>query len=438
MIDRRSFLKIAGTGACALGLQTELFAGGSGDKNDTLPNIVLCMTDDQGWGDTGYNGHPLLKTPHLDDMSQSGIRFDNFYAAAPVCSPTRGSVLTGRHPDRYGIFSHGQKLKRDEVTIAQVLKKAGYVCGHFGKWHLNGIAGKGLPIEMEDEHGPRHFGFDHWFSVSNYFDLHTTFSRNGELVKTEGDGSDAIVEEATRFMAATKKKKKPFLAVIWYGSPHVPLKAMPEDKAPYGKSGDYLGELAAVDRSIGTLRKRLRTMKVADNTVLWFCSDNGPKQGGNDSTKGLRGKKLQLFEGGIRVPGLLEWPAKIKKPFNTSIPCSTSDMFPTLLHIAKTRSTHPKRPLDGINIMPLLEKKWKRRPEPICFKHRGHAAVIDNNYKYHLKKGKEDLYDLSNDLGESKDISSSQGRLIASMRKTLADWQASVDKSFAGADYSSK
>ena len=435
MLDRRGFLKIAGAGACAMGLQAELFAGGKDKKKSALPNIVLCMTDDQGWGDTGYNGHPLLKTPNLDHMSQSGIRFDNFYAAAPVCSPTRGSVLTGRHPSRYGLVSHGQKLNKKEITIAQILKDAGYVCGHFGKWHLNGIAGVGKPIDANDAYGPQHFGFDHWFSVSNYFDLNTTFSRNGQHVKTEGDGSDAIVAEALQFMNMAKKNDMPFLAVIWYGSPHVPLRALPADKAPYGKKGDYLGELAAVDRSIGTLRKHLRKLKVADDTMLWFCSDNGPKEGNKDSTGGLRGKKLELYEGGIRVPALLEWPSRIKRPFRTSFPCSTSDIFPTVLEATETRSPKPKRPIDGMDLGPFFDGKMKQRKKPIAFEFRGHSALIDNNYKLHANKGKIELYDLAQDLSEASDLSTSQKKRMQVMRGALDQWRASVASSSKGADY---
>ena len=132
------------------------------------PNIILIMTDDQGWGQTGYYNHPILKTPNLDEMARNGIRFDRFYAGAPVCSPTRASVLTGRVNDRTGVFDHGFALRSQEKTIAQALKKVGYSTGHFGKWHLNGLRGPGVPILKNDNYGPEKFGFDYWLSTTNF------------------------------------------------------------------------------------------------------------------------------------------------------------------------------------------------------------------------------------------------------------------------------
>ena len=154
------------------------------------PHIVLVMTDDQGWGQTGYNNHPVLKTPNLDAMAANGLRFDRFYAAAPVCSPTRASVLTGRSNMRTGVESHGFALRKQERTLAQALKKAGYATGHFGKWHLNGLRGPGVPIRGDDTHGPGQFGFDTWLSVTNFFDRDPVMSRKGTFVEFSGDSSE--------------------------------------------------------------------------------------------------------------------------------------------------------------------------------------------------------------------------------------------------------
>ena len=165
------------------------------------PNIVLVMADDQGWGQTGYYHHPILKTPHLDAMAAAGLRLDRFYAGAPVCSPTRGSVLTGRANDRIGVQSHGYALRRQEITLASILKNAGYVTGHFGKWHLNALRGPGVPILNTDDHHPGHFGFDHWLSVTNYFDRDPILSRRGKFEEHEGDSSEIVVDEAIDFMA---------------------------------------------------------------------------------------------------------------------------------------------------------------------------------------------------------------------------------------------
>ncbi len=185
------------------------------DEPPTRPNIILCMADDQGWGDVSYNGLKHVRTPDLDRMAAEGLRFDRFYAQQS-CSPTRASVMTGRHPNRMGVFWPGMPLRRQEATIAQAVKRAGYATAHFGKWHLNGVAGPGKPISASDPLGPGPFGFDEWFSVSNFFNVNWTFSYKGVNVKTTGDGSDVIVAEALKFIQDVAGQKKPFLAVIWY------------------------------------------------------------------------------------------------------------------------------------------------------------------------------------------------------------------------------
>src|SRR5687767_3925179 len=191
------------------------------------PNIVLVMADDQGWGDMAYNGHRVLKTPHFDRMAAAGLRFSRFYAAAPVCSPTRASVLTGRHPNRMGTFLYGYPIRAQERTIAQTLKTAGYSTGHFGKWHLNGVSGAGKPIPADDPLHPGRVGFDEWLSVSNFYDLDPRMSRNGVEVHLKGDGSDLAVEEALGFIGRSAAAKKPCLAVVWFGNPHAPHRALP-------------------------------------------------------------------------------------------------------------------------------------------------------------------------------------------------------------------
>ena len=153
------------------------------------------MTDDQGWGQTGYYNHPVLKTPNLDEMAKNGLRLDRFYAGAPQCSPTRASVLTGRSNDRTGVFYHGYPLNKSEKTIAQALKTVGYKTGHFGKWHLNGLRGPGVPIFKDDKYSPGIFGFDKWLSVTNFFDFDPVMSYNGEFQEFKGSSSEIIVDE---------------------------------------------------------------------------------------------------------------------------------------------------------------------------------------------------------------------------------------------------
>ncbi|MEO2042563.1 MAG: sulfatase-like hydrolase/transferase, partial [Pirellulales bacterium] len=173
------------------------------ENSESSPHIVLVMADDQGWGQTGYYGHPFLKTPHLDDMAAHGLRLDRFYAGGPVCSPTRATVLTGRTHERTGVMSHGYPLRLQEKTIAQALAAVGYVTSHFGKWHLNGIRGAGIPILPSDDRCPDAFGFGHWLSVTNFFDMHPLMGRRGkpagEFEKKRGDSSEVVVKEALHF-----------------------------------------------------------------------------------------------------------------------------------------------------------------------------------------------------------------------------------------------
>jgi len=166
----------------------------------TPPHMILVMADDMGWGQTGYRNHPVLQTPNLDAMAANGLRFERFYAGGPVCSPTRASVLTGRSHDRTGVLSHGYALRLQEKTIAQSLKDAGYVTGHFGKWHLNGHRGPGVPIFADDPYNPGRFGFDEWVSVSNFYDRNPLMSRGGKLEEFHGDSSEIAVAEAVAFL----------------------------------------------------------------------------------------------------------------------------------------------------------------------------------------------------------------------------------------------
>ena len=191
--------------------------------DNTPPNVILIMTDDQGWGQTGFYNHPVLKTPNLDAMAENGIRFDRFYAAAPVCSPTRASILTGRSNDRTGVLDHGYALRNQEKTLAMALQKAGYATGHFGKWHLNGLRGPGVPILKDDRHSPGKFGFDHWLSVTNFFDINPLMSENGFFIDLKGDSSKIIVEKALEFIKEKSNQNIPFFTVIWDGSPHDPF-----------------------------------------------------------------------------------------------------------------------------------------------------------------------------------------------------------------------
>jgi len=407
------------------------------------PNIILMMADDQGWGQTSYNNHPILKTPNLDKMAENGLRFNRFYAGAPLCSPTRASVLTGRSNDRTGVNTVGYPLCKQEKTIAQALKKAGYKTAHFGKWHLNGIIGPGAPIFKSDERNPGQFGFDTWLSVSNFFDINPIMSRNGEFVEMKGESSHIIVNEALHFIEKEKDNEKPLFIVIWYGSPHGPWVAGNEDKKSFvgldENAQNHYGELVSMDKSIGDLRKGLRDMKIEENTLIWFNSDNGGLSNfGPETVGGLRGFKGQIYEGGLRVPCIIEWPAVINKSRITDYPASTLDIFPTIANITGLPGSSMTSPTDGISIKNLFTKDLKTRTIPIPFRHKGIGAFVDNNYKLismDINKDTFMLYDLAKDPMETKNIIDEEKRIADKMIRELKTWNKSVEASIEGKDY---
>ncbi|MCK4344756.1 MAG: sulfatase-like hydrolase/transferase [Bacteroidales bacterium] len=452
-------------------------------KSLKQPNIVLCMADDQGWGDMAYYGHPILNTPNFDDMAASGLRFDRFYAAAPVCSPTRGSVMTGRHPNRFGCFSWGNTLRPQEITIAEALKTAGYTTGHFGKWHLGSVQ-KGSPVN------PGTSGFDEWFSAPNFFDNDPILSREGIAVQTHGESSMVTAEAAIKFIRKHANREHPFLAVVWFGSPHSPHKAIARDSALYsGQPNDlqnFYGEITGMDRAFGKIRQELKSLGIHENTILWYCSDNGglPEIGAT----GGRGHKNNIYEGGLRVPAMLEWPAHIKKPRISEIPCNTYDIYPTLLEIVNVQFEN-QPPLDGISLVPLIMNKMKNRLKPMGFwkypaggiktpsgkwmsellleqqsglppcdsfrlrldagnldhqypdeSFQGHGAWLDWPWKLHRIQEdsfdvKLELYNLAEDPWEKKDLAAQDTVRTNSMRCQIGAWQTSVIQSLNGKDY---
>ena len=429
---------------------------------ESRPNIVLCMTDDQGWGDVGYNGHPVLKTPNLDSMAREGVRFDRFYAAQHNCSPTRASVLTGRHPDRCRTYAWGHDLPLGEVTIAEVAQAHGYATGHFGKWHLGGIPnsgggdGRGVPASYETAlRHPGQQGFQEWFSSGNFFDFDPprgTLFRNGNPVPTmRGDSSEIVMMEAIKYIRAKAKGDRPFLVVIWFPSPHAPYRALAQDRGPYeGKANaEFFGEMAAVDRAMGKLRAELKSLGLRDNTLLWFNSDNGAAGG---TAGNLSGGKGSLLEGGIRVPGIIEWPARVKVPFQTDMPVGTVDIFPTVCAAMGVAPPAPER-LDGIDLLPLLDGKMKTRPHPLGFQASNtrtarpvDAAWIEGKWKL-LRLGHSQrlgrggtagtvgpgdyLFDVENDPTETRDLKAKEPRIFERMAAALDQWQASVARSAA-------
>ena len=442
------------------------------------PNIILAMADDQGWGDMGYMGHKVLKTPVFDEMAKTGLRFDRFYAAAPVCSPTRASVLTGRHPNRMGCFQWGHTMRKHEITIAEALKSAGYTTSHFGKWHLGSV-------RADSEVAPGKNGFDEWASAPNFYENSPLFSHNGKVIETKGESSEVTVDLALKWMA--KVKDKPFLSVIWFGNPHGPhigtdkfLKMYEGETKAYA---NFYAEITGMDAAMGQLREGIRKLGVADNTILWYCSDNGGLK--PNSMAGLSGRKGKLLEGGIRVPGIIEWPAVIKKHRITNVPANTVDIYPTILELAGIKQPHNQPVLDGVSLAKLIHGKSFTRQKSMGFWHYptggrsmrarqmlealraeqkagkqtpapkagfvdkkypldefpGPSAWISGEWKLHRVPNKQGLsasyrlYNLQRDLAEKRDLAGVQPERLARMKAELATWHKSVLNSLNGGDY---
>ncbi len=475
------------------------------------PNFVLLMGDDHGWEETGYHGHPHVKTPVLDEIAATGLRLDRFHASHPSCSPTRASFLTGRHPNRMGTFAPGWSFRPEEVTLAHLLRKAGYQCGHFGKWHVGAV-------KKESPVSPGAMGFHEWLSHDNFFELNPSLSRNGGAPEVfQGESSEILVRECIQFIERARAENKPFLTILWFGSPHEPYSGLPADLALYDDlpakygtkkvkltsnetggsttrpQGDVLreryAEITAMDRAIGQLRTHLAAQGLKHDTLLSYSGDNGTSADAALASP-HRGVKGQVYEAGTLVPGLIEWPARIRQPRTTSVRATTSDLLPTLC--ALTGQPLPDRPLDGIDLTPLLDGKMTERPVPIQIweyntarfssaksepyldpklqegttplaklaggkatrdfrnvRHSGEItdadflgprAIIDGRYKLviHEQKGgeaKHEVFDLETDPAEKTNLLPDQPEKASALQSKLRDWQQSVLRSLTGADY---
>ena len=441
------------------------------------PNIILVMADDQGWGDTSYNGHPFVKTPTLDQMASEGLVFDRFYAAAPVCSPTRASVLTGRHPIRSKVPNHGHYMRPHEQTLAETLQKAGYKTGIFGKVHL----GSGQP---HSPCNPSGMGFDEWLIGLNFFDNDPYLSRQGVIEQHKGKGSVILMNEALAFLKKHQSSNTPTFTVIWFPSPHDPFRETPDGPLLYEgkKHAGYYREITLLDAQLGRLRQELRSLKMAQNTILWYCSDNG---GLVEESSGGRKKKGSIYEGGLRVPSILEWPQK-KLTGHLSTPVSTNDIYPTIITLAGIQQVAP-HPLDGIDASGIIFGDVSKRSKPMGFWHlfqagqstwsdhilrdimqkqranaplphnayrlkkdvddftafpenysKGHAAWIDWPWKLHRINGQKlELYHLMKDPMETNDLSEEpkHQQQLTKMSDELDTWMKSVVRSYNGEDY---
>jgi arylsulfatase A-like enzyme len=448
----------------------------SNASNLQQPNVILIMADDLGYGDVGFNGHDIIRTPHLDDMASKGVVLDRFYAASPLCSPTRGSCLTGRHPFRYGVLAaHTGGMRDGEITVAEIFKENGYATGFFGKWHLGWVK----PDEQWDNRGmyspPRYHGFDKTFATKSAVPTWnptitpdgwnswgqkegepwkdgTAYVENGEVVteNLQGDDSRIIMDRAIPFIEDAAARKKPFFTCIWFHTPHEPVVAGPEHKAMYSdhseKKQHFFGCITAMDEQIGRLRKKLRELGIEENTIVWFTSDNGPAghlvEAGVASAGKFRGSKHTVYEGGLRVPTVLEWPTKTTQ-FRSDFMCGTVDLLPTVVSMADIDYEMDDRPIDGINIESVIFNNGEIRRDDMGFGwirlYRDIKALAwtDNQYKLILRplQNEVELYDLLADPSETNNLADDMPERVKKMRQELAEWEKSCQLSRDGNDY---
>jgi arylsulfatase A-like enzyme len=404
------------------------------------PNVVLFLADDLGFRDVGYQGS-RIETPNIDRLSKAGLRMNRFHAF-PLCSPTRAALLTGRNPVRYALvysvvrpWSH-YGLSPEEKTIADVFHAAGYQTAITGKWHLGHTHARLLPNAR---------GFDHFYGHLNgaidYFE-HTRgdapdWQRNGETVKEKGYSTDLVAAEASRWIQKRDRSKPFFLYVPW-NAPHGPLQAPDDLIQKYAsirepKRRTYAAMVTAMDRGIGSVVQTLEQEKILDDTIVVFLSDNGGPRGAGADNGDLRAGKANVFEGGVRVPALIHWP-KALKPGASEQVATVLDLLPTLAAAAGVPVSGTK-PLDGMNLWPLLEAGKTEPRQELFFAVQAETgpkqhALRSGDWKYiridASDKGPEQefLFNVVEDPTEKNDRSKEQPEKVKDLKQRMAKWIA--------------
>jgi len=415
------------------------------------PNIIFFMTDDMGWGDLGCYGHSTIKTPNIDRFASENMLMTDCHSASPVCSPTRAAMLTGRTPYRNGVYAvsvgtYIPYLLEEEITLPEILQEQGYATCHVGKWHL----GEFEPVPGQSP--PDNAGFDHWFAtVSRARPDHlnpTNYYRNGKpLGQLEGYSAGLIVDEAIRWLSEIKAAEQPFFLNIWTHEPHTVLgTAQPfleiydyEDLAEGVRK--YYGNISQIDAAFGKLIDFLQSTGQYENTIILFTSDNGASWHPDhldrvqESTGWLRGAKAWLYEGGIRVPGLIHWPGKTKRGSISHATVNGTDYFPTILD-ALDIPLPENKVIDGISLLPMMEGgELPERENPLFWRYDG----VDNHLTMALREGDWillsdkkfdycELYNLAEDWQQRNNLVYEEMDRFADMKKKLIAWNESVEK----------
>jgi len=445
------------------------------------PNVLFILVDDLSWSDVSYNGSQVYETPHVDRLARQGMVLTDFYSAGPVCSPTRASILTGKSPARLGLTTWLYTPEKDppfvthhlpleEFTIAEALSEVGYATGYFGKWHLG----------YERKHWAAHQGFatakggvdaPHAWSLawpdrdSPLSDNHTRFFSPYHMTHLDNgpDGeylTDRLTDETIAFIeqhsSSSSNTAKPFFAFLSFHTVHTPLQPKPEKIEKYkqkiaalGLAGKpekdrrekafqnnaaYAGMVEHMDENVGRLLRRLDELKLSDDTIVVWTSDNGGK-GSVTSNLPLRGMKHNLYEGGIRIPTIIRWPKNIASGSRNSTPLISTDFYPTLLALTGC-PPREKQHTDGVNFNDVLLGKHDAIERDALFWHYPHnrheGAVREGRYKllHRFKEDRVELYDLETDIGEQTDLSQQQPKLAARLLGRLKQWQQKVGARF--------
>ncbi|MBX3177226.1 MAG: sulfatase-like hydrolase/transferase [Candidatus Hydrogenedentes bacterium] len=413
------------------------------------PNILILFADDLGYGDIGCYGS-AIKTPNVDRLAAEGMRFTDFYAGHPNCSASRAALLTGRIAPRTGVYSyippdHGMHLPPDEITLARLLKNAGYATGLFGKWHLSALDGPSQPA-------PAAYGFDYTFCTRNNAEPShrnpDNFYRNGEpLGVLEGYSCDLVAAEAIRWLEGRAPDAPPFLAYVAFHEPHQKIASPPDLVAEYRAAGhehpEYAANIANLDRAIGRILDTLDHFGAAANTVVVFASDNGPWREGSQGP--LRGKKSDVWEGGIRVPGVFRWPGHIPAGATSGEPAGVVDLLPTLCAITGVEPPADRR-IDGTSLLPAFQGQPLQRQTPLFwffYRTSPQIALRDGDWgivgfiddpvpqRTHWLAAEDmpfiktavparfELYNLRQDIGQRHDLASSEPDRLEAMRRAL-------------------
>jgi arylsulfatase A len=406
------------------------------------PNIVLWLADDLGYGELGCYGNRGAVTPNLDRFAAEGLRLTDCHSASSVCSPSRSALLTGRTPYRNGVFTwipEGSPihLRTSEVALPKLLREAGYDTCHVGKWHLNGR------FNSPEQPQPSDHGYGWWLATQNNaapsHAFPTNFVRNGVAVgKVDEYSAPFIAQEAIRWLREKRDPEKPFFLAVWTHEPHYPIASAERYETLHAGVADpeertYRANVTQLDDAFGQLMRSLDDLELADSTIVFFSSDNGPEGDGDKGpgrglTGGLRGRKRSMYEGGHRVPGLVRWPGNIQPGTESGVPAIGSDFFPTML-AAVGLEPPAGRKLDGMNLMPVLSGGAAERHVPLSWRWGGKVAYREGDWKIVVDESlqKPELYDLAADRHEATNLATREPDRLAAMMARLRAYTAEVE-----------